>query len=123
MSLIDTSEMKQTKAEEKEPDPVLALLYLISGQVVLGKVISIEDPDDVSKTALLVDHGLDINQVKNQHGQVIAAAMIPYGSLGCLPPLKQAIFKDSHVMHVSLNIPQNFADDYVKATSGIQIAR
>jgi hypothetical protein len=108
----------------------LAFVYLITGATILGKVARVVKPnvrDPLSEghgEAWLVKKGLEIQPIRDPSGRIVSAAMIPYGSIGgIVPPMDNVIFEDFHVMHVQPSVPQNFADDYIRATSGIQIAR
>jgi hypothetical protein len=94
----------------------IGLIYLSTGAVLVSRFAVDADTGEVA-----VDRPMVIQVTRAPNGQVTNVALEPYGSLGILPPLKDVSFHPSEVMHVAAS-PAQLDADYIKATSGIQIA-
>lgn len=92
----------------------IVVARLVGGQTVIGKLL----PHD---SIVILEDPMELFAAPA--GGALRISMIPFGSLfGALPPVDQLDITNLELVP-QIEAPQGMADEYIKLTSGIEVAR
>jgi len=95
-----------------ETNRTIAILKLISGDVVMGKM----NTDELQEDTIVVSKPMQLMLDPTQGG----VGMIPYDAIFTQIEPEEQVFKTSHVMH-TLPVHETFEEAYIKQTTGIEL--
>lgn len=99
----------------------LSLVHVVGGLHILGKSRTYNHEE--FGVVVEVDKPFQLITVRHPvSGQPMNGIIEAYGSLGLFPPFEKVVFQYAHVLHVVKEIPKVLSDNYLNATTGIQLA-
>jgi len=104
-------------------DGDVVLIHLKTGVVLLTKATFESELSDEESPGLRVHRALEVVPTRNPQTGAPALTLSPWLSLGgFLPTLESLVLPDDLVL-VMLPAPQALVNDYIKATTSIQVAQ